>query len=376
MSGLYLHIPFCKQACSYCDFYFVTRQHQKTQFVEKLIDEIDSKKGSVYSEDTIETIYFGGGTPSLLTIEELSSILKAIQNTFHLNAKEITIELNPDDVSKEYLYGLKELGINRVSMGVQSFDEKLLRFMHRAHNSIEALHCLEILSSSAIDVFTVDLIYGNPGQTLQMLEKDIDTLLRFNPPHISAYSLTIEPRTRLGKQSELGRLVIPGDEVIEQHVDLIEEKLRQAGLFRYEVSNFSKPGREAVHNTSYWEHKNYLGLGSGAHSFWWDENKQGATRWSNEANLKEYLEDNHTKETEKLSLAELAEERIMLALRTAKGFSLRELKTRYNYELSSKQLAYLERMASEKKLVIEKDIKLTPEGLKIADAITLDLLTA
>ena len=376
MSGLYLHIPFCKQACSYCDFYFVTRQDQKAQFVEKLITEIHLKQDSVYSQEIIETIYFGGGTPSLLTIKELSSILEAIKSTFHLKAKEITIELNPDDVSKEYLDGLKGLGINRVSMGVQSFDEELLKFMHRAHNANEALQCLEILSLSAIEVFTADLIYGNPGQTLQMLEKDIDTLLQFDPPHVSAYSLTIEPRTRLGKQLELGRLMVPGDEVVEQHVDLVEEKLKRAGLFRYEVSNFAKPGREAVHNTNYWEHKNYLGLGPGAHSFWWDENKQGATRWSNEANLKKYLENNHTKEIEKVSLAGLAEERVMLALRTSKGFSLCELKTRYNYELSPGQLAYLERMAFEKKLVMEKDIKLTSKGLKITDAIILDLLTA
>lgn len=376
MSGLYLHIPFCKQACSYCDFYFVTRQDQKAEFVEKLIHEIHSKRDTVYSESVIETVYFGGGTPSLLTIKELTSIFEAIQSTFHLEPEEITIELNPDDVTKKYLEELQGLGINRVSMGVQSFNEELLRFMHRAHNSEEALKCLEILQASGIDVYTVDLIYGNPSQTLEMLEEDIDRVIQFDPPHISAYSLTIEPRTRLGKQLELGRLVEPEDEIVEQHISLVESKLKEAGLLRYEVSNFSKPGKKAVHNTNYWEHKNYLGLGPGAHSFWWDEHGRSATRWSNEANLKKYLTGSLLQEKEILALSELAEERIMLALRTSKGFTQQELKSKYNYKLSKDQLSYLERMVFEKKISFKDDIKLTSEGLKIADTITLDLLTA
>ncbi|HET8866566.1 MAG TPA: radical SAM family heme chaperone HemW, partial [Gracilimonas sp.] len=212
MSGLYIHIPFCKQACSYCDFYFVTRQQHKQDFVDELILEIHSKRDTQFTRKPIQTIYFGGGTPSLLTPSQVGSILEAVDSVFDLDLKEITLEMNPDDVTKEYLSGLKSAGINRASMGVQSFDQDLLNFMNRAHTSEEALKCLELLEASDFNVFTVDLIYGNPGQTLEMLENDIDTILTFNPPHISAYSLTVEPQTRLGKQVKLGRIVPPEDD--------------------------------------------------------------------------------------------------------------------------------------------------------------------
>lgn len=378
MSGIYIHIPFCKQACSYCDFYFVTKTDQKADFVEKLIEEIRSKKDSVYTNDVFETIYFGGGTPSLLSVSQIEQILEAINATFQCNLQEVTVELNPDNVTADYLAGLKAIGVNRVSMGVQTFDENLLLFMNRTHNSEEALRCLELLRESEINVFTADLIYGNPGQTPQMLEKDLETLLRFDPPHVSAYSLTIEPKTRLGKQLELGRLIPAEDKTIEQHFEIVERMLNEKSIFRYEVSNFAKKGSEAKHNSKYWEHKNYLGLGPGAHSFWWEEDGKAAHRWENESNLKHYLSQTEFTENkpDQLTLTDLAEERLMLALRTRKGITVQELEAKYDFRLSEAQKSYLLSMKDQGKLHLDDSIRLSSSGLKIADAITLDLITA
>lgn len=378
MSGIYIHVPFCKQACSYCDFYFVTRPQQKGNYVEALIQEIQSKKGSVFTQEAVNTIYFGGGTPSLLEASEVSRIMDALASTFKLRTEEVTFELNPDDVTAEYLADLKKVGVNRVSMGVQSFDANLLQFMNRTHTAEEALRCMHLLKDSGIDVYSVDLIYGNPGQTVEMLEADLEQLKQFDPPHISAYSLTIEPNTRLGKQVELGRLLPQEDEQVEKHFELVEKALSEMGIHRYEVSNFGKKGSEARHNSNYWEHENYLGLGPGAHSFWWNTDRKSAKRWSNEADLKKYLEEDFNigpVDGEEMNLKELGEERIMLGLRTIKGVQLEELKEHYDYSLSEAQSQYLERMQKEGKAVLGKNIRLTSKGLRIADAITLDLLT-
>jgi oxygen-independent coproporphyrinogen-3 oxidase len=377
MSGLYIHIPFCKQACSYCDFYFVTRQEYKQDFVDELIREIHSKKDTRFTEDPIQTIYFGGGTPSLLTPSQVEAILTAINTVFDLQAEEITLEMNPDDVTHDLLSGLKSAGVNRASMGVQSFDTNLLNFMHRAHSSEEAFRCLELLHSSDFDVFTVDLIYGNPGQSLKILENDIDTILKFDPPHISAYSLTVEPQTRLGKQVKLGRIVPAEDDTVAKHFDLVVNKLVEAGIMQYEVSNYAKPGKEAVHNSNYWDHVNYLGLGPGAHSFWWDEDLHSAKRWSNKPDLRSYLNSDWAEpfETETLDMYELAEERLMLGLRTRAGVSIDELRNRYQYSLNPDQLHYLNQLENSEKAVVDENIRLTKNGLKIADSILLDILT-
>lgn len=377
MAGLYLHIPFCKQACSYCDFYFITQQKHKENFVNALIKEIKSKKDTRFSQEKINTIYFGGGTPSLLSIPQVSEIMHAINHSFDIDADEITFELNPDDVTKEYLKGLKQLGVNRVSMGVQTFDKDLLLFMNRSHTADEAVRCMDILKESGIDIYTVDLIYGNPGQTLEMLNHDLDKLVDYNPPHVSAYALTIEPKTRLWKQVELGRLLPADDALVAEHFKLVENRLNEIGLSRYEVSSFSKPGKEARHNSIYWVHENYLGLGPGAHSFWWGDGKKHGRRWENKKDILNYisLENEITTNIEQLSLFELAEERIMMGLRTKWGVSLEELKNRYNFELSASQIKYLKDREKEGKLTLNDKIALSSEGLRIADAIILDILT-
>lgn len=372
MSGIYLHIPFCKQACSYCDFYFVTRTSEREHFVQRLVKDIESYRDSRFARETVETIYFGGGTPSLLEPAQVEQIMSALYDVFDVEAREITLEMNPDDVSAQFLADLKSLGISRASMGVQSFEPELLEFMNRAHSSEEALQCLELLSASDFNSYTVDLIYGNPGQTVEQLKSDVKQLLEFNPPHISAYSLTIEPKTRLGKQVELGRIAPPEDDKVAEHFDIINQLFSSHGIGRYEVSNYSVPGKEAIHNSNYWEHKNYLGLGPGAHSFWWDDN---AERWENEQDLRKYLRDEDHPEREKLSLKQLAEERLMMGLRTEKGVGIAELSEQYDYMLSDRQVDYLKNREQEGKVEVDERVALTDEGIKIADAIILDLVT-
>ncbi len=379
MSGLYLHIPFCKQACSYCDFYFVTRQQQQEKFIDSLVEEIKMKGSQSFSEEVVNTIYFGGGTPSLLSPKQLEKILSAIYDSFKLDISECTLEMNPDDVSKEFLESIKSLGINRASMGIQSFNEDLLQFMHRAHTSSEAHNCLELLSVTGFDSFTVDLIYGNPNQSLDMLNEDLKVLKKFNPPHVSAYSLTIEDGTRLGKQVELGRLSPLTDDLVAKHIKLVRDELTEIGLFQYEVSNFSKPGFEAKHNSAYWTHENYLGFGPSAHSFWWSKDEILASRWNNKRDIKAYLESDWElkNEEESLSLQQLAEERLMLGLRTSTGIEISELQSRYGFSFSEKQLDNIESKEEEGLLIYKSDtISLTPHGLLIADLILLDLLTA
>lgn len=374
MSGIYLHIPFCKQACSYCDFYFVTRQELKEQYVKRLLQEIRSYRDTAYVAEPVQTIYFGGGTPSQLAVEQVEAVLSELQTVFDVQAKEITLEMNPDDVTADYLSGLKQAGITRASMGVQSFQPELLEFMNRAHTRDEALLCLELLSTSKIQSFTADLIYGNPNQTDEQLARDIDLLLQFNPPHISAYSLTVEPNTRLGKQVELGRIKPAEDDKVADQFALLNKRLKFHDIHRYEVSNYSKPGAEAVHNSSYWNHENYLGLGPGAHSFWWDERPR---RWQNVADINHYCSsENVAGEPELLSMNDLAEERIMMGLRTKKGITDTELKFRYNYSLNEKQWDYLQKQQKEGRLKIDSsDFALTETGLVIADAVILDLIT-
>lgn len=377
MSGIYIHIPFCKQACSYCDFYFVTQKQLRDPFVAALIAEIESCKNSNFTKETVQTIYLGGGTPSLLDQPQLERIFEALYDTFTVDPVEVTMELNPDDVTPGYLSMIQNLGVDRASMGVQSFDKNLLEFMHRAHNPVEATQALEALKKTGFPIFTADLIYGNPGQSLEILKRDIDHLLSFDPPHVSAYSLTIEPNTRLGRQVKLGRMDSPDDDKVSKHFDLVRDELAKAGLEQYEVSNFAKPGKEAVHNSNYWNHKNYLGLGPSAHSFWRDEN--GAWRWQNQKDLKKYLSEkpgNYREEPEQLSKKTLAEERIMLGLRTKWGVCEKNLQENYDYKLTARQQAWIERNIQKGLVKREGDqIKLSLGGLKIADHLTVDLLT-
>ncbi len=372
MNGIYIHIPFCRQACSYCDFYFLTRRELKPLFLKGLLSEI-YQHAETGSETAVETLYIGGGTPSLLSASDIEQILKALEASFKMNLKEFTFECNPDDINKKYLKDLRSLGVNRISIGIQSFDSRILTFMNRAHSREHAIKALDLIQNTGFRSFTADLIFGNPGQTVEMLENDLNTLIGFNPPHISAYSLTIEPRTRLGKMAELGRLEIPDESEVTGHFETVQQHLGAAGYGQYEVSNYSKSGQVALHNSNYWNHQNYFGFGPSAHSFMWTDNHK-AKRWNNQSDLKAYLDN--PPETEYLDLHQLAEERIMLGLRTSSGITKQELGERYGYRFSGRQLDWIRRQQEHENVEWDQTrLNLTPTGLRIADYLVVELLS-
>lgn len=348
----------------------------RDDFVSRLLEEIRSFRDTIYTDEPIHTIYLGGGTPSVLPVDQIGQILDAIEHTFDVYPKEITMEMNPDNVTAEYLNALRETGIHRASMGVQSFNPELLEFMHRAHDREEALRCLQLLDETGFPTYSVDLIYGNPGQSTDQLARDLEQLIRFDPPHVSAYSLTIEPNTRLGKQHELGRLEPLPDERVAEHFELVVDRLEAAGLKQYEVSNFSKPGQEAYHNAGYWTHVPYIGLGPSAHSFWWTDGQP--VRWYNKPDIKAYLSTDPSDPvlySEELTSRQLAEERIMMGLRTREGVGMEELEEIYDYRMNDRQRRYLEKKRDEGRVQSVDPVRLTSEGLKIADAIILDLVS-
>ena len=377
--GIYIHVPFCKQACSYCDFYFVTKTDLLQAYIDRLLEEIDHSLKSFANGRKLETIYFGGGTPSRLELWNLDRILSRIDAITGLSdVREITFEANPDDIQKEYLLGLKQIGITRLSMGIQSFDPALLKFMHRAHSSDEAKKSLNLIKDAGFKTFTCDLIYGNPNQSLQSLKQDLDTLLSFNPPHISAYALTIEPATRLGKYHQLGRLNPLDDEMVVEHMNTVSDTFKEHGLLRYEVSNFAHEGHESVHNSNYWNHTPYLGLGPGAHSMDYKTDKTGklleGIRSNNIPDLKKYCDDNiqNTSVKEQLTPEQMAEERLLMGLRTREGVKLVELQNRYGYELSDRQMEWLN---TSNRFNMSESISISNENLPVADHLILELIS-
>jgi len=392
LSGIYLHIPFCKQACTYCDFYFETSLKHRSDFVQRLIAEMKmiADQRPEFMAEPVETIYFGGGTPSQLTSEELDSILKNLRTYWNVSPDaEITIEMNPDDVQEEYLSEIIQAGVNRISMGVQTFNTERLVFMNRAHTSQEAHQALKLLQDSGCKSWTADLIYGNPGQTDQDLLHDLKQLLSYEPPHISAYSLTVEPNTRLGSMVRK-KLVKPAeDDIVSRHMNIVTETLAAAGVERYEVSNFARRGHESRHNSAYWKHTNYIGLGPGAHSFWWDAYARGGTRWNNQSKLASYMKDGDQQtyrqhEPEKLTGTDLAEERLLIGLRTTEGVSVAGLNHCYGYSLNSSQKQWLQTLtedgyihppANQAPDAPNHRITLTNRGLMIADYIALNLIS-
>lgn len=332
---------------------------------------------SVFSSGT-STIYFGGGTPSRLEKKHWIQIFSALNPFLEHTIKptEITVEVNPDDVSEDYLLFLKSLGVNRLSMGVQTFDSNLLTFMNRAHTSEQAETALHLIQKCNFDSFTVDLIYGNPGQSSDDLLQDLQTFLSFNPPHISAYSLTIEPRTRLGKAFENGNLKPATDDLVAEQMDLIQTELEKAGYSRYEVSNYAKPGHESVHNSAYWKHETYLGFGPGAHSFFWNENGN-ALRWQHPADLKKWIENPILKtDLNELTITELVEERFLIGLRTNAGIEIQELANRYGFSLSEKQKELIYKFKNQGLFdESETHLKLTSKGFLLADRIALEVIS-
>ncbi|QKJ61653.1 radical SAM family heme chaperone HemW [Flavobacterium sp. M31R6] len=371
MSGIYIHIPFCKQACHYCDFHFSTSMKKKEEMVLAIAKELQMRKSEFHNE-LVETIYFGGGTPSRLQIADLRLQIDLIYKNYQVAKNpEITLEANPDDLSVEYLIELSKIGINRLSIGIQSFFEDDLVMMNRAHNSAEAKKCLEE-ATQYFDNISLDLIYGIPGMSNEKWKQNIETALSFGIRHISSYALTVEPKTALNKLIQTGKIAKPNDESAQEHFAILVETLEANNFIHYELSNFGKTNYFSKNNSAYWLGKKYIGIGPSAHSY------DGISRSWNVSNnslyLKSIQEDKLPNEIEILSVNDRYNEYIMTGLRTIWGVSLNRIET----EFGTEYLDYLHKQAqkfiSDDLLFIDDGIlKPTPKGKFLTDGIASDL---
>jgi oxygen-independent coproporphyrinogen-3 oxidase len=371
MSGIYIHIPFCKQACHYCDFHFSTSMKKKEEMVLAIAKEIQMRK-SEFEKEQVETIYFGGGTPSVLTSEEINFLIAAVYNSYSVSENpEITLEANPDDLSSERIIELSKSKINRLSIGIQSFFEDDLQLMNRAHNSAEAKKCLEE-ATKYFDNISLDLIYGIPGMSNEKWKQNIETALSFGIPHISSYALTVEPKTALNKLIQMGKIAAPEDEVAQEHFAILVEILEANDFIHYELSNFGKSTYFSKNNSAYWLGKKYIGIGPSAHSY------NGISRSWNVSNnslyLKSIQEDKLPNKIEILSITDRYNEYVMTGLRTIWGVSLDRIET----EFGSKYLEYLhkqvQKFLKDDLVFIENNIlKPTKKGKFLTDGIASDL---
>jgi oxygen-independent coproporphyrinogen III oxidase len=376
LAGIYIHIPFCKQACHYCNFHFATSLHYKNELIATLLKEIELQKDFL-TGDSVETIYFGGGTPSLCTKSETESIISAIRLFFPVAKEtEITLEANPDDITEEKLLNWREVGINRLSIGVQSFFEEDLKWMNRAHSASQAVSSLQ-LALKYFDNITIDLIYGTPQLTHSKWKQNIETVLSLNIPHLSCYALTVEPKTPLHKMIAQHKSEdINPDKQSEQFL-LLMDWLSDAGYEHYEISNFAKPGWRSRHNSSYWsagsggQGKNYLGIGPSAHSF------NGRERHWNIANNNTYIESINKGivpfEKEVLTTVQQLNEYIMTSLRTIEGVQFEVLSLKFKVSKTNfldRAKKFIQNNFAEEK---KGSLILTREGKLLADGIAAEL---
>lgn len=372
MAGIYIHIPFCKQACHYCDFHFSVNQNRKSAMVEAIVSEIKLQKHYLGSE-VISTVYFGGGTPSLLSELELDQILKEINHQFTLEEDtEITLEANPDDLTYSKLRMLTQLGINRLSIGIQSFNDTSLKYLNRAHNSNEAVKCIEDARKAGFDNLSIDLIYAIPSDDHRLWESDLSRVVALAPNHISSYCLTVEPQTVFGRKLKKGELKVASDDFAAHQFELLVGTLTDNGYAQYEVSNFCKAGFHSKHNSNYWRQEKYIGIGPSAHSY------NGLSRQFNVNHNQKYLQSISKGvipfELETLSRIDLINEYILTTLRTSWGTSLEYLSSLHAYDLLSDQNTYISTLIEKGFAIIEnKHIKLTLSGKLLADKISSDL---
>ncbi len=368
---LYLHIPFCKQACHYCDFHFSTSLAQKSALVDALCAEISLQKDYLPTK-ALETIYFGGGTPSLLTESELMQIFRVIYAHFTVSSDaEITLEANPDDLSQEKLQMLRRY-VNRLSIGIQTFDEATLRWMNRAHTATEAETCIWLAREAGFENMSVDLIYGIPNREDALWQLDLQKVLALNVPHLSAYALTIEPDTAFGRWQKKGKLPHADEAIAVEQFDELTKALTGAGYAHYEISNFARDGRYARHNTAYWQRHSYLGIGPSAHSY------NGHSRQYNIANNAQYIADIRQGKlpvtTEELTVADQVNEYLLTGLRTQWGCSVNELDTLLASDFAKKQAQDLESMYATGWLIRNGDqLLLTQSGKLFADRVASTL---
>ena len=377
MAGIYIHVPFCESRCAYCDFYSTTLLRHRSAYVDTVCRELKLRLGELQGAP-IETIYFGGGTPSTLRIEELSSILTSLRN-FHLSAfnfqlAEITLEANPDDLTEEYVQGLRTLPFNRVSIGIQSFHDRTLKLVGRRHTVQEAIDAVHRCQRMGLTNISIDLMYGLPGETLEDWTYSLEQAIALGVPHISAYHLTYEEGTRLWRMKEQGIVSAIDEEQSIRAFELLREKLLAAGYEHYEISNFALPGYHSRHNSSYWKGIPYIGVGPGAHSY------DGTDRRWNLSSLTDYIATPEGKdvphEVEHLSTEERYDERIITELRTARGIDLTSLLADFGEHYHAHCLRCAAPYIHRGQLVRTDDnhLRLTPESIFISDAVMRDLL--
>ena len=372
--GLYIHIPFCLSKCPYCDFYSLTSVSAVPDFLDALFKEMEMYRNRF---NPIETVYIGGGTPSLLSPQQLEDMLISVKKNFDLISDpeitpEITIETNPADLSRSFLESMREIGINRINIGVQSFNQKVLDFLGRRHSVKHAISAIEDSRKVGFHNIGLDLIYSVPAQDIDSWLDTLKQAVDFSPPHISCYQLTLEAKTPLGIRYRAGEFLIPGEELQYAFFMKTSEFLEDAGYIHYEVSNFAR-GKEHTsrHNQKYWNHSPYLGLGPAAHSF------HGNQRWWNHRSLDQYLAaikggNLPVEETETLTMEQLRLEALYLGLRTKKGVFLQDFKNQYHYDLLTEKKKILTKLEEEGFISIQNGyLYPTQTGLAVADSLAL-----
>ena len=372
MAGIYIHIPFCKSRCAYCDFYSTTLLVHRQAYTEAVCRELSYRSHELQGE-TIETIYFGGGTPSTLHKEDFEKIFRAIE-AFDCQPHEITLEANPDDLTEEYIKELRTLPFNRISIGIQSFHDHTLRLVGRRHTATQAIEAVKRCQHHGLANISIDLIYGLPGESLHDWEYSLQQAIALGVPHISAYHLTYEEGTRLWKMREQGKALPIDEEQSVKAFELLRSKLIAAGYEHYEISNFALPGQHSRHNSSYWEGIKYMGIGPGAHSY------DGRCRRWNLSDITEYIATTENcdvpHEIETLTTEERYDERIITELRTAQGINLQTL----SIDFGDKYYRYCLHCATpyikrgQLVLTDNQQLRLTPESILISDAIMRDLM--
>ncbi len=372
MAGIYIHIPFCKKACTYCDFHFSTSLKYADEMVDAICTEIRLKSNRL-NDKQIGSIYFGGGTPSVLPAKAYEKIFNTLTSCFSIASDaEITMEANPDDLDAQKISALRQLPVNRFSIGIQSFFEEDLIWMNRAHTAIEAESCIKRSQDAGFENLSIDLIYGYPLLTDQKWLQNIAKAVELKTPHISAYSLTVEPRTALANAIQKGKQLALDDEQSVAQFLTLNQQLTTTGFEHYEISNYSLPGCYAIHNTNYWRGVPYLGIGPSAHGF------DGTARYLNIANNAKYLAaltKNLLPETiEELSVTDQFNEYIMTALRTQWGIDLNKIEVDFGKSYAEQTQLQLAKFIAEEKIILDKNkITLTQKGKLFADGIASTL---
>ena len=368
-AGIYIHIPFCESRCIYCGFYSTTHNTLQHRYTDALLKEMELRRNELGNNFSIDTIYIGGGTPSVLQANELQRILATVNDTFTVKAREITIEMNPDDITPELVAKVKAMGVNRISMGVQTFSDQRLRFIRRRHTSLQAMKAVEIVRNAGIINVSIDLMFGFPGETVEDWQQDVEKALALTPSHISAYSLMFEEETPLYHMLKLGKVKQIDEETSLAMYTLLTNRLKANGYEHYEISNYALPGCRSIHNSSYWHDTPYLGFGASAHSY------TGNKRSWNVDNIKDYIET-----IEQCTLPSTAEEidadthyndLITTALRTCEGLDLSMISDSYKaYAIKNAE----ENIRNGLLELTDGHLRLTAKGVFVSDGVMSDLI--